>query len=142
VTNVRDVHHVVNFVAEEFQSSSNDVREQERTKISDVSKVVDRRPAAIHSHAVGISRLEGFGGVRERVVELDFHGVSVSYGHKILNQPREDSKTARLSAARFSETAPGFSATLRIPVFLGQFWQQRRNCRVVNLIRSVDFSRP
>jgi hypothetical protein len=46
-----------------------------------------------------------------------------------------------LSAARFSETAPGFSATLRRPVFLGQFWQQGRPCRVVNEIRSVDFSR-
>ena len=131
----------MNFVAEEFQSSSDHVGEQERTEVSDVSKVVDRRPAALHSHAVGISRLEGFGGVRERVVELDFHGDSVSYGHKILNQPREDSKTARLSAARFSETPPGFSATLRMPVFLGQFRQQGRTYRVVNVIRRVDFSR-
>jgi hypothetical protein len=79
---------------------------------------------------VGISRLEGFGGVRERVVELDFHGDSVSYGHKILIQPREDSKTARLSAARFSETSPGFSATRPIRVFLKHFSQQIRWWRV------------
>ena len=114
----------MNFVPEEFQSSSNHVREQEGSEISDVSKVVDRRPAAVHSHAVGVSRLEGFGGVRERVVELDFHGDSVSYGHRILNKPREDSKTARLSAARFSETAPGFSATQRKLLFLKHFSQQ------------------
>ena len=33
----------------EFQSSSNHVRDQEGSEISDVSKVVDRRPAAIHT---------------------------------------------------------------------------------------------
>ena len=73
VTDVRDVHDVMNFVAEEFESTTNHVGEQERAEVSDVGKVIDRRAAAVHSHAVRFDRLKCFGSVGERVVELDFH---------------------------------------------------------------------
>ena len=73
VTDIRYIHDVMDFVAEEFECPANDVRKQERTKISDVGEVVNRRPAAVHSHAVRFDRLKSFRGVGERVVEPDVH---------------------------------------------------------------------
>ena len=118
MTDVRDVHDVMNFVAEEFQSTANHVGEQERAEVSDVSKVIDRRPAAVHSHAVRFDRLKCFGGVRERVVEPDFHR-SVS-GEKMRLSgctaqglfSREDSKTAVLRAVRIGDAVLRFSRTV------------------------------
>ena len=72
----------MNFMTEEFQSTANHVREQKRTKITNVSEVINRRPAAVHSHAVRFHGLKGLGRVGERVVKLDIHR-SVSVGKRV-----------------------------------------------------------
>ena len=58
VFHVRDVHHVRDGVALEFESAPDEIAEDERAPVADMRKVVDSRPAAIHADSALAGRRE------------------------------------------------------------------------------------
>ena len=64
---------MVNFVARQFQKSSEQVAEQKRAKIADVREVINGWPTAVHPHQARLDGLKFFKLVRQRIVKLDFH---------------------------------------------------------------------
>jgi hypothetical protein len=49
MTDIGDIHHVLDAVAEEFEGAPKDVGVQERSEVTDVRVVVDGRPAGVES---------------------------------------------------------------------------------------------
>jgi len=58
VLHVRDVHHVCDGVALEFEITADEVAEDEGAPVADVGEVINRRPAAIHADLGGSERRE------------------------------------------------------------------------------------
>ena len=69
VFDVRDVHHMQDFVAEIFQITAQHVDGDEGAEVADVTVIINRRAARIHPHPVAFERAELFEGARQRVSE-------------------------------------------------------------------------
>ena len=50
VIDVRDIHHVLDGVAFEFEVAPDQIAKNERSPIADVSEIINGRPAAVHPH--------------------------------------------------------------------------------------------
>ena len=53
MTNVRDIHHVLDAVAQEFKRATKDVGVQERPEVADVRVVVDGGAAGVEGEGRG-----------------------------------------------------------------------------------------
>ena len=75
VVDVGDVAHIgdVLFAVEVPQQPEQHVEHDDRARIADMGKVVDRRSAHIHAHARRIDRRKHPLLARQRIVELEFH---------------------------------------------------------------------
>ena len=56
MTDVRDVHHVLDAVAEEFECATKDVGIQEGPEVADMRIVVDGGAAGVESEGRGVKR--------------------------------------------------------------------------------------
>jgi hypothetical protein len=63
----------MHLVPEKLQRSTDQIRKQKRTKITDMGKVIHRRTTAVHTHAIAVHRLKNLSGTGERIKESDFH---------------------------------------------------------------------
>ena len=75
VVHVRDVHHVRDLEAFEFEVAPDEVAEDERAPVADVREVIDRRPAAIHADLLAgrIERDELLHRARQCVEQFQTH---------------------------------------------------------------------
>ena len=75
VTNICDVHHMLDAEPMQLQRAAQDVRVQERAEVPDVRVVVHRWSARVERHcSIGRNRREVLNRLRERVVEAHRHG--------------------------------------------------------------------
>ena len=74
VVDIGDVHHVADVIPALPQKTVEQVDCNKRPEVSDVTIVVNRRPARIHADPVGLQRLEFFNLCGECVVEAQSHG--------------------------------------------------------------------
>ena len=72
VGDVADVGDVLGAI-EMAQQPKQHVEHDHRPRVADMGEVVDRRPAHIHAHALGIDRGEDPLLARQRIVEFQFH---------------------------------------------------------------------
>ena len=56
MTDVRDVHHVLDAVAQEFERATKDVRVQEGPEVADMRVVIDGGAARVESEGRGVKR--------------------------------------------------------------------------------------
>ena len=73
VSDVGDVHHLVDLVAQVFQPAPQDVCEQERPQIADVYAAPDGRAAVVHANDARLAGLERLLPPGEGVVDLEAH---------------------------------------------------------------------
>ncbi len=75
VVDVSDVAHVGDVLGavEMPQQPEQHIEHDHRPRIADMGEVVDRGPAHIHAHAIGIERLERPLLARERIVKAKLH---------------------------------------------------------------------
>ena len=58
MTNVGNIHDVLDVVASEFQEPPQQVTKQKSSEVTDMGKVVDGRTAAVHLHLARFDWLE------------------------------------------------------------------------------------
>jgi hypothetical protein len=63
----------MNVVAGQFEKSPQQVPEQERAEVANMSKVVDGGAATVHPNLTGLARSEFLKLVRQRVIKLNVH---------------------------------------------------------------------
>ncbi len=71
MTDIGDVHHVLDAVAEEFEGAPKDVGIQERSKVADVRVVVDGGAAGVESERRGGARRDRMWRAGEGVVDAE-----------------------------------------------------------------------
>src|SRR5690606_1922658 len=69
VVDVREVHHLLHFPAGEAQCAPEQILEQERAEVPEVSRIVDRRTARVEADLPAIRGSEWLDTASERVVE-------------------------------------------------------------------------
>ena len=79
VGDVADVGDVL-LAVEMPQQPEQHVEHDDRARIADMGEVIDRRPADIHAHVVGIERHESALFPGQGIVEAQFHGYPVPCG--------------------------------------------------------------
>ena len=84
VGDVADIGDVL-LAIEMAQQPEQHVEHDDRPRIADMGEVVDRRAAHIHAHDFGIDGDELFFRPRQRVVEAQGHGKSLTRGMRVTN---------------------------------------------------------
>ena len=74
VVHIRDVAHIGHARIKPLQQAVEHVEHDHGARIADMREVIDRRPAHIEAHMLGIERLKGLLGARQRVVDGEGHG--------------------------------------------------------------------
>ncbi len=108
VVDVGDVAHIGDVVGavEMAQQPEQHVEHDDRARIADMGKVIDRRPAHIHPHPRGIDRRERTLRARQGVVQRQLHRTT-SHPIAIVRLDLADAETEQVSpglAGRASQT--------------------------------------
>ena len=78
VINVGDVAHIGHAVAAAFEPALHHVKRHHHAGVANVAQVIDGHAAHIHAHMTRFERGKIFQGTRQRVVDAQTHGISVT----------------------------------------------------------------